>query len=121
MKLRELFADTGTHIHLDEQLNELTFHGSVCTKDCSGHRAGYKWSLDRGGVENPASPSQSFINGANIAVRKLKARPQGGGRVAGYTSTTRNAERKRAARAAKRELGSHVQGSTNVRPDDANQ
>ena len=93
MKLRELYA-------LD--LNELTFQGSQCTKDCSGHRAGYKWSLDRGGVENPASPSQSFINGANIGVRNLKARTQGGGKIAGYTSQSANAIRKREARLKKK-------------------
>ena len=93
MKLRELYS-------LD--LNELTFQGSQCTKDCSGHRAGYKWSLDRGGVENPASPSQSFINGANIGVRNLKARTQGGGKIAGYTSQTANAIRKREARLKKK-------------------
>ena len=83
----------------NEFITELEFHGSRCTKDCSGHRAGYKWSLDRGGVENPASPSTSFVNGSNIAVRKMQARPQGGGKISGYVSTTRNAERKRVARA----------------------
>jgi len=49
-----------------EQLRELSFLGSPCTKDCSGHRAGYKWSKDRGGV-SAASWSQSFNNGAELA------------------------------------------------------
>ena len=77
--------------------------GSQCTKDCSGHKAGYKWSLDRGGVENPASPSQSFINGSNIGHRQIQQnkqkRTQGGGKISGYQSQTANAVRKRQARA----------------------
>ena len=53
--------------HDDEQLNELTFMGmSPCTKDCSGHRAGYAWSKARGGVST-ASQSNSFNKGAEIA------------------------------------------------------
>ena len=51
---------------LADQLNELTFKGSPCTKDCSGHRAGYKWSKARGGVST-ASQSNSFNKGAEIA------------------------------------------------------
>jgi hypothetical protein len=50
-----------------EQLRELMFMGmSPCTKDCSGHRAGYKWSKARGGVST-ASWSDSFNRGAEIA------------------------------------------------------
>jgi hypothetical protein len=49
----------------DEQLNELSFMGSQCTKDCSGHRAGYSWYKKRG--YEPASWSNSFNNGAAIA------------------------------------------------------
>lgn len=48
-----------------EQLDELSFMGSQCTKDCSGHRAGYEW-YKRKGYE-PASWSNSFNNGAAIA------------------------------------------------------
>lgn len=56
------FADSD----LDEsQLNELTFKGSPCTKDCSGHRAGYEWSQRKGGVD-AASWSRSFNNGAAL-------------------------------------------------------
>lgn len=47
------------------QLRELSFMGSQCTKDCSGHRAGYEW-YKRKGYE-PASWSNSFNNGAAIA------------------------------------------------------
>jgi len=47
------------------QLNELTFKGSPCTKDCSGHRAGYDWSMRKGGVDAP-SWSPSFNTGASL-------------------------------------------------------
>ena len=50
-----------------KQLDELTFLGSPCTKDCSGHRAGYNWSKGRGNIHS-ASWSQSFNNGAALAV-----------------------------------------------------
>jgi hypothetical protein len=66
----------GTHVHIDDQLNELTFQGSQCTKDCRGHQAGYKWSLARGGVENPGSTSPSFNKGAAIAARFIKNKTQ---------------------------------------------
>ena len=50
-----------------KRLKELDFMGmSPCTKDCSGHRAGYRWSKARGGVST-ASPSNSFNKGAEIA------------------------------------------------------
>lgn len=48
---------------LADQLNELTFLGSQCTKDCSGHRAGYEWSHRQGG-RDAASWSPSFNKGA---------------------------------------------------------
>jgi hypothetical protein len=49
----------------EEQLEELSFMGSPCTKDCSGHRAGYEWYRRKG--RDPNSWSQSFNNGAAIA------------------------------------------------------
>lgn len=49
----------------EEQLDELTFKGSQCTKDCSGHRAGYEWYKRKN--RTPNSWSQSFNNGATIA------------------------------------------------------
>lgn len=49
----------------EEQLDELSFLGSECTKDCSGHRAGYNW-YKRKGYE-PASWSNSFNKGAALA------------------------------------------------------
>lgn len=51
---------------LRDELNELSFLGSPCTKDCSGHRAGYYWSQARGGAKVPNSWSQSFNNGAAL-------------------------------------------------------
>jgi hypothetical protein len=98
MRLKDLLSE--------QEISELSFMGSQCTKDCSGHRAGYKWSLDRGGVENPGSPSQSFINGSNIGHRQIqnnkKQRTQGGGRIQGYQSQTPNAIKKRQQRAQAR-------------------
>ena len=43
----------------------LSFHGSPCTKDCSGHRAGYKWQKNH--LSQPSlSKSNSFNAGAAI-------------------------------------------------------
>jgi len=50
-----------------EPLRELQFLGSTCTKDCSGHRAGYEWSK-RKGLVHAASWSPSFNKGAALAV-----------------------------------------------------
>jgi hypothetical protein len=50
-----------------DQLRELQFLGSTCTKDCSGHRAGYEWSK-RKGLVHAASWSPSFNKGAALAV-----------------------------------------------------
>jgi hypothetical protein len=51
----------------EEQLDELKFLGSECTKDCSGHRAGYNWSRARGGVDGMSPWSPSFNKGAALA------------------------------------------------------
>lgn len=53
-------------MRISEILNELTFQGSQCTKDCSGHAAGYQWSMKNGG-KTTVTPSRSFDNGTNIA------------------------------------------------------
>lgn len=66
-KIRALcraFADT----FLKDDLTELSFLGSPCTKDCSGHRAGYAWSQSKGGVPGNSPFSPSFNNGANLFV-----------------------------------------------------
>lgn len=62
--LCQAFADTW----LKDELNELEFLGSPCTKDCSGHRAGYAWSQSKGGrvAQSPFSPS--FNNGSQLYV-----------------------------------------------------
>jgi hypothetical protein len=62
--LCKAFADT----FLKDELNELNFLGSPCTKDCSGHRAGYAWSKSKGGVPGNSPFSPSFNNGANLFV-----------------------------------------------------
>lgn len=49
----------------EDQLEELSFKGSPCTVDCSGHRAGYEWQKRTG--RTARSWSQSFNNGAAIA------------------------------------------------------
>ena len=59
-ELCERFAAT----FLTDKLTELSFLGSPCTKDCSGHRAGYAWSKQKQRVPN--SHSQSFNNGAAL-------------------------------------------------------
>jgi hypothetical protein len=51
----------------EEQLDELSFLGSECTKDCSGHRAGYNWSKAQGGVDGMSPWSPSFNKGAALA------------------------------------------------------
>lgn len=47
-----------------EFITELKFFGSPCTKDCSGHRAGYAWSKKKN--KQPQQTHQSFMNGAAI-------------------------------------------------------
>jgi len=53
---------------LRDELTELSFLGSPCTKDCSGHRAGYAWSQSKGGqvAQSPFSPS--FNKGSQLHV-----------------------------------------------------
>jgi pyrimidine deaminase RibD-like protein len=64
-ELCHMFANTFLDYEA-QQLDELSFLGSPCTKDCSGHRAGYRWSKDRGNI-TAASWSRSFNNGAALA------------------------------------------------------
>jgi hypothetical protein len=61
------------HKHSDtcpnkDELNELSFLGSECTKDCSGHRAGYDWSKRKGLKQGNSVWSPSFNKGAALAV-----------------------------------------------------
>jgi hypothetical protein len=56
---------------INEILSELTFGGSRCTKDCSGHKAGYRWALRKGRISS-GSQSPSFDAGTKIAAAQLK-------------------------------------------------
>lgn len=60
-ELCRAFAET----FLPAKLDELSFLGSQCTKDCSGHRAGYAWYKQNG--RQPTSWSPSFNKGAALA------------------------------------------------------
>lgn len=64
-KARQAGKDTSSDSVSEEQVDELMFKGSQCTKDCSGHRAGYEWYKRKG--YQPASWSNSFNKGAAIA------------------------------------------------------
>jgi|688.fasta_scaffold213153_2 hypothetical protein len=69
---------------IDELLTELTFHGSQCTKDCSGHRAGWKWGKAHPNVATTNSASHpSFNNGVRIANANSKVVMMPGVRGAG--------------------------------------
>ena len=48
-----------------KQLDELTFKGSECTRDCSGHLAGHNWRRQKNG-RIPNSHSPSFNKGAAL-------------------------------------------------------
>lgn len=64
---------------INEIINELTFAGSRCTKDCSGHKSGFRWAM-RKGMNSCNSNSQSFSNGCRIAgayqAKGLKVSPK---------------------------------------------
>ena len=93
MRLVDLFLT-------EAKLNQLQFMGSTCTKDCSGHPAGYYCRLDRGGKQpSPLSPSLSFRKGAAFSAKVRVARPQGGGKFAQYLSQKPSAFSKRQQRA----------------------
>ena len=57
-----------TPVDGEQQLDELSFLGSECTKDCSGHRAGYEWSKRKGLRQANSIYSPSFNKGAALAV-----------------------------------------------------
>jgi hypothetical protein len=52
----------------EQQLDELSFLGSECTTDCSGHRAGYDWSKRKGLRQANSLYSPSFNKGSALAV-----------------------------------------------------
>lgn len=57
-----------------ELLTELTFMGHTCTKDCSGHEAGYNYALNKGLKAQTKTPSKSFDFGTGIAVNSKKTK-----------------------------------------------
>ena len=61
---------------MHQQLDELQFMGSTCTKDCSGHRAGYEWSKARGGRNANSLYSPSFNKGSAIATKEIQQAKQ---------------------------------------------
>jgi hypothetical protein len=61
MLINDLFPED----EKDQSLQELSFLGSPCTRDCSGHRAGYKWY--KRNRRPPNSWSNSFNKGAALA------------------------------------------------------
>ena len=58
---------------IHEILNELSFFGRKCTKDCSGHRAGWTYNRKHTYPNTSASPSQSFNNGTDVAISQRAA------------------------------------------------
>lgn len=73
MKISEILSEaprrTSTTGSSDSRITfknrRLRFLGSPCTKDCSGHKAGYEWSA-KNGNSLAASSSKSFNNGARL-------------------------------------------------------
>jgi len=65
-KIRKLCKQFASTFLDTEQLDELAFMGSQCTKDCSGHQAGYAWAK-RNGARPANTASPSFNNGVAIA------------------------------------------------------
>jgi hypothetical protein len=59
-------------MRIREILTELDFMGRRCTKDCSGHQAGYEWAK-KNPNRTPQSASKSFNTGASIKPPKPKA------------------------------------------------
>lgn len=60
------------YMRLNELLNELTFHGSKCTKDCGGHSAGFAYAMQNKGTTACNSSSPSFNKGCEIAADQQK-------------------------------------------------
>lgn len=62
MRIHEIITD-------ESLVEQLHFYHSRCTKDCSGHNAGWRWARAHS-VKNTnqcKSHSQSFNNGCSIA------------------------------------------------------
>ena len=59
-----------------EILEQLTYFGRPCTKDCSGHKAGRSWELKHNANTRANTPSNSFNNGTEIAINQKQAGTQ---------------------------------------------
>ena len=57
---------------LRDIITELTFQGRPCTKDCSGHAAGYRYARSRNKLDPCDSSSPSFNDGCDIAATQMK-------------------------------------------------
>lgn len=63
-------------MRINEIITELSFHGRPCTKDCSGHKAGWDWERKHQTNQPTNSTSPSFNDGADIAISQRKAGKQ---------------------------------------------
>lgn len=55
------------------------FHDATCTKDCSGHKAGYEWARKKG-ITSPGQcggKSNSFTGGCRIWAKEHQAPSKG--------------------------------------------
>jgi hypothetical protein len=59
-------------VKIKDIIAERSFDGRRCTKDCSGHYAGYKYALDRKKTQACNSRSASFNAGCEIAADQIK-------------------------------------------------
>lgn len=55
-----------------KEITEQSFMGRPCTKDCSGHRAGWEWEQKNQTNQKQQTPSTSFNNGTEVAVSQRK-------------------------------------------------
>lgn len=68
---------------LPAQAQQKTFHNYPCTKDCSGHKAGYSWAMKHA-IANPEDchgRSKSFVEGCRAWAEeqaKMQTPPQAG-------------------------------------------
>ena len=64
-------------------ISELTFAGRQCTKDCSGHQAGYRHAIATGQQTPFNSPSKSFNSGAEVAADKMSGMTKSNPKIRG--------------------------------------
>lgn len=55
-----------------KEITEADFMGRTCTKDCSGHRAGWAWAQKNQSQEKAQTPSASFNSGTEISISQRK-------------------------------------------------